>query len=132
MPAWSVIAEDLVEASSFAKPDSGGVSLWEVVGGEDKGGIIAREGQELASPEAGRLATGALIQALEAVAHLGLNMSRIESRPSKRELGEYVFFVDVELPGQQKAESLERLTHRLKPLCEHLLHFGAYPSTVLE
>jgi prephenate dehydratase len=40
--------------------------------------------------------------------------------------------VDVELPGQQKAESLERLTHRLKPLCEHLLHFGAYPSTVLE
>ena len=77
-------------------------------------------------------APGALIQALEAVAHLGLNMSRIESRPSKRELGEYVFFVDVELPGQQKAESLERLTHRLKPLCEHLLHFGAYPSTVLE
>ncbi len=77
-------------------------------------------------------APGALIEALEAIAQLGLNMSRIESRPSKRELGEYVFFVDVELPGQQTAALLKRLTISLKPLCEHLLHFGAYPSSVLE
>ena len=77
-------------------------------------------------------APGALIEALEAIAQLGLNMSRIESRPSKRELGEYVFFVDVELPGQQTAALLDRLTTSLKPLCEHLLHFGAYPSSVLE
>ena len=46
-------------------------------------------------------APGALIEALQAIGDLGLNMSRIESRPSKRELGEYVFFVDVELPGQR-------------------------------
>ena len=54
-------------------------------------------------------------------------MSRIESRPSKRELGEYVFFVDVELP-QQQIEALEQLVMALTPLCEHLAHFGAYPS----
>ena len=77
-------------------------------------------------------APGALIEALQAIGDLGLNMSRIESRPSKRELGEYVFFVDVELPGQQTAALLDRLTTSLKPLCEHLLHFGAYPSSVLE
>jgi prephenate dehydratase len=77
-------------------------------------------------------APGALIEALQAIGDLGLNMSRIESRPSKRELGEYVFFVDVELPGQQTAALLERLTTSLQPLCEHLLHFGAYPSSVLE
>ena len=77
-------------------------------------------------------APGALIEALEAIAKLELNMSRIESRPSKRELGEYVFFVDVELPGKQTAVLLERLTTSLQPLCEHLLHFGAYPSSVLE
>ena len=46
-----------------------------------------------------RNAPGALIEALQAISGLGLNMSRIESRPSKRELGEYVFFVDVELPA---------------------------------
>ena len=77
-------------------------------------------------------APGALIEALQAIGDLGLNMSRIESRPSKRELGEYVFFVDVELPGQQTAALLKRLTTGLQPLCEHLLHFGAYPSSVLE
>jgi prephenate dehydratase len=26
-------------------------------------------------------------------------MTRIESRPSKREMGEYIFFVDLELPA---------------------------------
>ena len=77
-------------------------------------------------------APGALIEALQAIGDLGLNMSRIESRPSKRELGEYVFFVDVELPGQQTAALLERLSASLQPLCAHLLHFGAYPSSVLE
>ena len=72
-------------------------------------------------------APGALQEALACIATQGLNMSRIESRPSKRELGEYVFFVDVELPPQQP-EALERLVLSLTPLCEHLAHFGAYPS----
>ncbi len=77
-------------------------------------------------------APGALIEALAAIAQLGLNMTRIESRPSKRELGEYVFFVDVELTDQLTDEALNDLTTRLKPLCEHLVHFGAYPSSILE
>ena len=71
---------------------------------------------------------GALLEALGCVASLGLNMSRIESRPSKRELGEYVFFVDVELPGVA-ADALDQLTEALRPLCENLLNFGAYPSS---
>ena len=62
-------------------------------------------------------APGALIEALAAIAQFGLNMSRIESRPSKRELGEYVFFVDVELPGQETTELLGQLTKSLQPLC---------------
>ena len=77
-----------------------------------------------------RNAPGALLEALAAVADLGLNMSRIESRPSKRELGEYVFFLDVELPDA-RAALLQQLTERLEPLCEHLAQFGAYPSSEL-
>ena len=77
-----------------------------------------------------RNAPGALLEALAAVADLGLNMSRIESRPSKRELGEYVFFLDVELPSGGGA-LLQQLTERLAPLCEHLAQFGAYPSSEL-
>ena len=77
-----------------------------------------------------RNAPGALLEALAAVSDLGLNMSRIESRPSKRELGEYVFFLDVELPDARGA-LLQQLTERLEPLCEHLAQFGAYPSSEL-
>ncbi|MFM1901209.1 MAG: Prephenate dehydratase [Cyanobacteriota bacterium] len=78
-----------------------------------------------------RNAPGALLEALTAVATLGLNMSRIESRPSKRELGEYVFFMDVELPAEKGGEVLRQLTELLTPLCEHLAQFGAYPSSEL-
>lgn len=72
---------------------------------------------------------GALLQALGCFAQLGLNMSRIESRPSKREMGEYIFFVDLELA--QGAEPLEQALAELQPLCEHLALFGAYPLTNL-
>jgi len=74
---------------------------------------------------------GSLLKALSYIANLGLNMSRIESRPSKRELGEYVFFVDLELSNSAEGSHL-RLIKVLKPLCEHLVHFGTYTSTTIE
>lgn len=72
---------------------------------------------------------GALLKALGCFAQRGLNMSRIESRPSKREMGEYIFFVDLELP--EGATPLEAALAELRPLCEHLALFGAYPITNL-
>ncbi|WP_186509735.1 prephenate dehydratase [Synechococcus sp. RS9902] len=77
-----------------------------------------------------RNAPGALLEALACLAERGLNMSRIESRPSKRELGEYVFFVDVDLPPDPST-ALQDLIAQLQPQCEHLAHFGAYPSNDL-
>ena len=76
-------------------------------------------------------APGALLEALTQVASLGLNMSRIESRPSKRELGEYVFFVDLDL-SSFKSKSYNQLLIELEPLCEHLVHFGSYKSNTFE
>lgn len=70
---------------------------------------------------------GALLEALGCFAGEGLNMSRIESRPSKRELGEYIFFVDLECG--EACDRLDRALQRLRPLCEHLVLFGAYPLT---
>ncbi len=72
---------------------------------------------------------GALLQALGCFARQGLNMSRIESRPSKREMGEYLFFVDLDLP--EGAGPLQGALAELQPLCEHLVQFGAYPLTNL-
>jgi prephenate dehydratase len=71
---------------------------------------------------------GALLEALASFAHQGLNMSRIESRPSKREMGEYIFFVDLELPSESAA-LLEPALAELRPLCEHLVLLGTYPIT---
>jgi prephenate dehydratase len=73
---------------------------------------------------------GALFEALACFAHRDLNMTRIESRPSKREMGEYIFFVDLELP--QGEAPLHQALAELKPLCEHLAVFGAYPMTQLD
>jgi prephenate dehydratase len=72
---------------------------------------------------------GALLEALGCFAQRGLNMGRIESRPSKREMGEYIFFVDLELPDGPTP--LEAALAELVPLCEHLALFGAYPVTNL-
>ena len=56
-------------------------------------------------------------------------MSRIESRPSKRELGEYIFFVDIEL--QQNSKNVKsNLNKLLGPLCENIIYFGSYKNTL--
>ena len=72
---------------------------------------------------------GALLESLGCFARQGLNMSRIESRPSKREMGEYIFFVDLELA--EGVAPLDGAIADLTPLCEHLALFGAYPLTNL-
>jgi prephenate dehydratase len=45
---------------------------------------------------------GALLDPLTAIASRNINMSRIESRPTKRLLGEYLFFVDCEIVGSDR------------------------------
>jgi len=39
---------------------------------------------------------GALLQLLEVLAERGLDLTKIESRPTRTELGEYCFFIDIE------------------------------------
>jgi prephenate dehydratase len=67
---------------------------------------------------------GALVKALSLMAERGLNLSRIESRPTKRSLGEYIFFADIEAattdPNCQSA-----LTE-LATVTETLKVFGSY------
>ncbi len=74
---------------------------------------------------------GALLKALDCIANLGLNMSRIESRPSKRELGEYVFFIDIEIK-QKSIDMHNDLLPKLKVFCDHIVHFGTYSNASIE
>ncbi len=67
---------------------------------------------------------GALVKQLQVFAHLGINLSRIESRPTKRSLGEYLFFIDAEAYAfePQMQSALAELTAHT----EILKIFGSY------
>ena len=71
---------------------------------------------------------GALLKALNTIADLGFNMSKIESRPSKRELGEYIFYVDVAIDDKNDIKTFELLKENLRPQCVNLNDFGCYLS----
>ncbi len=74
---------------------------------------------------------GSLLKALNCIANLGLNMSRIESRPSKRELGEYVFFIDLDLFNSNKKD-FEKITDKLSQFCNQIINFGCYFSSEID
>jgi prephenate dehydratase len=67
---------------------------------------------------------GALVKPLQVFASRGINLSRIESRPTKRSLGEYLFFMDIEA---DVCEVLVRSAlEELKLYTETLKIFGCY------
>jgi chorismate mutase/prephenate dehydratase len=71
--------------------------------------------------------SGALFDALEAFKRLGISMSKIESRPSRRKAWEYFFFVDVE--GHASDAKLVEALRELEPRCTRLKILGSYPAT---
>ena len=75
---------------------------------------------------------GALLKALNYIAEYGFNMSKIESRPSKRELGEYIIYIDLEINNQNNIKDFLELKNNLKPLCSNFVDFGNYFSENIE
>lgn len=69
-------------------------------------------------------APGALVKALEIFAHRDINLSKIESRPSKRSLGEYIFFIDLE--GNSDEPEIRDALKDLSACTEVLKVFGNY------
>lgn len=69
--------------------------------------------------------SGALLEILEQFASRGVNLTRIESRPTKTGLGNYCFSIDAEghLRDPRLAETLEGL-HRI---CAEVVFLGSYP-----
>jgi prephenate dehydratase len=67
---------------------------------------------------------GALLEPLQILASRGINMSRIESRPTKRSLGEYLFFIDIEADASHP--SVQAMLSELAPHTEILKIFGSY------
>ncbi|MBS3947597.1 MAG: prephenate dehydratase [Dethiobacter sp.] len=74
--------------------------------------VLARQGKTFGRPVKTSLlfavknAAGSLYRVLQSFAVHGVNLTRIESRPAKRQLGEYIFFVDLDGTPDDQAVKL--------------------------
>ena len=69
---------------------------------------------------------GALYDLLRPFASHGINMTKIESRPSRRKAWEYIFFVDLE--GHLQEDRVRKALEELKARCLFLKILGSYPQ----
>lgn len=73
---------------------------------------------------------GSLVKPLQVFANKGINMSRIESRPTKRSLGEYLFFIDLEADASDIA--FQETLLELEACTELIKIFGSYNVLTIE
>ncbi|MGP3704667.1 MAG: prephenate dehydratase [Candidatus Bathyarchaeota archaeon] len=69
---------------------------------------------------------GALFNFLKPFANRGINLTKIESRPSKVKPWEYIFFMELE--GHRKNKKCIEALREAKDLCENLKILGSYPA----
>lgn len=72
---------------------------------------------------------GALHKMLGCFADNGISLTRIESRPSRREMWDYVFFADIE--GHAEDESVKKALSELEECAAMVKLLGSYPKAVL-
>ena len=70
---------------------------------------------------------GALQAALSSFSDRGINLIRIESRPSRRRAWEYLFFID--FPGHWDTPAVQEAVAALKGRCEIVKWLGSYPQS---
>lgn len=68
---------------------------------------------------------GWLVRCLSEFAFRGLNLSKIESRPLRGQLGHYRFFADVE--GAEGTEAVDGAIEGLRNQCDEVRVLGSYP-----
>ena len=82
----------------------------------------------LMSSDHTREGSGVLYSLLKPFADSGLNLTRIESRPSRRRNWDYVFFVDVD--GHAEEAPLSDALERVREISSLFRVIGAYPRAV--
>lgn len=70
--------------------------------------------------------SGAIYTLLEPLAQYGVSMSRLESRPSRTGLWQYVFFIDLE--GHQQDDNVAAAMAELRHKAAFLKILGSYPA----
>jgi prephenate dehydratase len=75
---------------------------------------------------AGDASPGWLVRCLDEFAGRGINLTRIESRPLKRQLGHYLFLTDLE--GSTADANVSEAIERLHAHCEVVRVLGSFPA----
>jgi len=88
--------------------------------GRDMSSFLISLGDEAASH------SGSLLRMLEPLAKRGINLSKIESRPSKKRPWDYYFFIDV--TGHNDDPPMREAIGELKRFCPLVKWLGSYPA----
>ncbi len=91
-----------------------------VGGGKDITSLLVSLGDEAASH------SGALLKMLMPLANRGINLSKIESRPSKKRPWDYYFFLDV--TGHYEDPNMKSAVAELRTFCPLVKWLGSYPA----
>lgn len=68
---------------------------------------------------------GSLVEVLHRFASRGINLTRIESRPTRRQLGTYIFWVDIQ--GHRTDPDLAEALAEVQAIASWLVVLGSYP-----
>jgi chorismate mutase/prephenate dehydratase len=68
---------------------------------------------------------GALLKMLVPLAKRGINLSKIESRPSRKRPWDYLFFIDV--TGHYNDPAMQDAVRQLNRFCPLVKWLGSYP-----
>lgn len=68
---------------------------------------------------------GALYEILRPFGENGINLTKIESRPSRKKAWDYVFFVDIE--GHRDDPEVRQTLEKVARFCEEMKVLGSYP-----
>lgn len=91
-----------------------------VGGGRDMSSFLISLGDEAAAH------SGALLKMLMPMAARDINLSKIESRPSKKRPWDYFFFIDV--TGHYEDANMKEALAELKQFCPMVKWLGSYPT----
>jgi chorismate mutase/prephenate dehydratase len=71
---------------------------------------------------------GALYELLRFFKSCGVNMTKIESRPSKKKIWDYYFFIDFE--GHAETPRVRKMLDNIEGKVKFLKILGSYPASV--
>lgn len=115
----------LPKLANSIEDEPNNTTRWVVLGRQDAG-VSGRDKTSLIMSAHNR--TGALGTLLAPFSDAGVSMTRLESRPARHTLWEYVFFVDIE--GHQNDAPVAKALAELSQRAAYLKVLGSYPIAV--